>query len=169
MSGVQMGTRFVGTYECDASDAYKQSYIDATAEDVILIKSPVGLPARVVRNAFVDGSQNGAKKRFACPYQCLLSCDAAKANYCIADALVNSAEGDMAHGFAMCGQNAYRVDKLVSVKDLMRELSGETVSESTRKPARSAESYAAVPVDCPPADSLKNPCLSPIISQYAPK
>lgn len=119
---VQMGTRFVGTYECDASDAYKQSYIDAKQEDVILIKSPVGLPARVVRNEFVLNNQNGHKQRFACPYRCLLSCNAATANYCIAEALVSSEHGDMANGFAMCGQNAYRVNKLVSVKELMHEL-----------------------------------------------
>ena len=124
-AGVQMGTRFVGTHECDASDAYKQSYLDATKEDVALILSPVGLPARVVKNAFVESSLKGEKRRFSCNYKCLITCNAATANYCIADALVSSSVGDMANGFAMCGQNAYRVDKLVSVEELMRELTTE--------------------------------------------
>ena len=126
-AGVQMGTRFVGTHECDASDEYKQSIINATKDDVALILSPVGLPARVVRNDFVDRSRKGEKQRFTCPYRCLLSCDSDKANYCIADALVNSAKGDLANGFAMCGQNAYRVDKLVSVQELMDELKADAL------------------------------------------
>jgi nitronate monooxygenase len=121
-SGVQMGTRFVGTHECDASDAYKQAFVDATEDDVVLIRSPVGLPARVVRNAFVEATQNGVRQKFACPYKCLLSCAALEANYCIANALVNSATGDVDQGFAMCGQNAHRVDRLVSVAELMQEL-----------------------------------------------
>ena len=127
-SGVQMGTRFVGTDECDASDEYKQAYMDATEEDVILIQSPVGLPARVVKNAFVARSLEGEKRKFSCPYRCLLTCDAATANYCIANALVNSANGEMDDGFAMCGQNAYRVDKIITVKELFEELLKEAVS-----------------------------------------
>jgi len=127
-SGVQMGTRFVGTDECDASDEYKQSYIDATEDDVILIQSPVGLPARVIKNAFVERSLEGVKRRFACPYRCLLTCDAATANYCIANALVSSANGEMDDGFAMCGENAYRVDKIVTVDELFRELLEEAAS-----------------------------------------
>lgn len=121
-AGVQMGTRFVGTVECDASDAYKQSYVKATKEDVVLIKSPVGLPARVLKNDFVEASLQGERRKFSCPYRCLLTCDARAANYCIADALVNSSEGDMANGFAMCGANAYRVNEIVTVHDLMDEL-----------------------------------------------
>jgi len=127
-SGVQMGTRFVGTSECDASDAYKQAYLDATEEDVILIKSPVGLPARVLRNGFVSRSLDGEKRRFTCPYRCLLTCDAATANYCIADALVNSSLGQMDDGFAMCGQNAHRVNEIVPVRELFRELAEEAAS-----------------------------------------
>lgn len=122
--GVQMGTRFVGCHECDASDGYKQAYLDATPDDVALIRSPVGLPARVIRNAFVEKSLQNEKQPFSCQYRCLLSCDAVKANYCIANALLNSANGDINDGFAMCGHNAYRVDKLVSVKQLMQELTG---------------------------------------------
>lgn len=120
--GVQMGTRFVTTHECDASDAYKQSYIDATEADVVLVKSPVGLPARVINNAFIESSRGQTKQKFTCSYRCLLSCDAAKANYCIANALLNSADGHMQNGFAMAGQNAYRADTLISVRELMDEL-----------------------------------------------
>jgi len=128
--GVQMGTRFVGTHECDADDAYKQSYIDATEADIVLVKSPVGLPARVINNAFVEKSQSSARQQFSCAFRCLLSCNGATANYCIANALLNSASGQMSDGFAMAGQNAYRVDKLVSVPELMKELMEEWVHDS---------------------------------------
>ncbi len=121
-AGVQMGTRFVGTYECDAHEAYKQAYIDAEEEDIIVIQSPVGLPARVVRNAFVDKSLSGVRQRFSCEYRCLLTCDAKRANYCIADALANSSKGFLEQGFVMCGKNAYRVRKLVSVPQLLDDI-----------------------------------------------
>lgn len=120
-SGVQMGTRFVATHECDVSDAYKQSYLDATVDDIALVRSPVGLPARVIKTPFIQRSL-GEKQKFSCFYKCLLTCDAKTANYCIALALLNSARGLLEEGFPMCGQNAYRVDKIVSVRELMQEL-----------------------------------------------
>lgn len=121
-AGVQMGTRFVGTVECDASDAYKHAYVESSKDDVVLIKSPVGLPARVLKNEFVQASLDGERRKVSCPYRCLLTCDARAANYCIADALVNSAAGDIANGFAMCGANAYRVNKIITVHELIAEL-----------------------------------------------
>jgi len=123
-SGVQMGTRFVATHECDVSEAYKQAFLDATEDDIVLILSPVGMPARVINTPFVQRSL-GEKQKFACPYKCLLTCDADKANYCIALALLNSAHGHLDTGFPMCGQNAYRVDEIVSVSELMQELTRE--------------------------------------------
>jgi len=123
-SGIQMGTRFVATHECDVSHEYKQAYLDATEDDIALILSPVGMPARVINTPFVQRSL-GEKQKFACPYKCLLTCDADKANYCIALALLNSAHGHLDTGFPMCGQNAYRIDKIVSVSELMQELTRE--------------------------------------------
>lgn len=126
-SGVQMGTRFVATHECDVSDAYKQSYVDATEDDIALILSPVGLPARVIKTSFVRESL-GEKQKFACFYKCLLTCDADAANYCIALALLNSSRGKLDKGFPMCGQNVYRINKIVSVEELMEELTQEAES-----------------------------------------
>lgn len=121
-SGVQMGTRFVCTEECDVSLKYKEAYISAKKEDIIVIKSPVGLPGRVIRNEFVKKVTEGARVPFGCEYKCLYTCDANKVNYCIAKALLNASRGDMDNGFAMCGSNAYRIKKIVSVKDLISEL-----------------------------------------------
>ncbi len=123
-SGVQMGTRFVATEECDVSEEYKQSYIDAKEDDVAVILSPVGLPARVIKTPFVEESF-GAKQKFKCFYKCLITCDADKANYCIALALLNSYRGQLDEGFPMCGQNVTRIDKILSVEELIQELTGE--------------------------------------------
>ncbi len=123
-SGVQMGTRFVATHECDVSDEYKQSYVDATEDDVAVILSPVGLPARVIKTPFVEKSL-GEKQKFKCFYKCLITCDADKANYCIALALLNSSRGHLDTGFPMCGENVTRIDKIVSVEELMQELTTE--------------------------------------------
>jgi nitronate monooxygenase len=120
--GVQMGTRFVATHECDANDAFKQAYIDATEEDMVIIKSPVGLPGRAVRNAFLDDVHRGLKKPFRCPFHCLKTCDPAKSWYCIAIALGNASKGRLKGGFAFAGKNAFRINKIVSVNELMDSL-----------------------------------------------
>jgi len=121
-SAVQMATRFVCTYECDAAMPFKQTYLDARKEDIVIIKSPVGMPGRVVRNKFVERIESGERIDFNCPYKCLATCDPRKVNYCIAKALVSAYRGEMDKGFAMCGSNAWRINKIVSVKELIAEL-----------------------------------------------
>jgi nitronate monooxygenase len=124
-SGVQMATRFVGTFECDVSPEFKQAYLRAKKEDIVIIKSPVGLPGRAIRNAFIQEVERKDKIDFYCPYRCLTTCDVPNAKYCIAQALLNAWAGDIDHGLIFCGQNAYRVDKIVTVKQLMAELVAE--------------------------------------------
>ncbi|MFA5430439.1 MAG: nitronate monooxygenase [Candidatus Omnitrophota bacterium] len=119
---VQMATRFVCTHECDADYGYKAAYLSAGREDITVIRSPVGLPGRVIRNQFVERINRGERVDFGCAYKCLSTCDPEKANYCIAKALINASKGRMDKGFAMCGSNAYRINKIVSVKELFREL-----------------------------------------------
>jgi nitronate monooxygenase len=131
-AGVQMGTRFVATHECDADDAFKQAYIDAQKEDMVIIKSPVGLPGRAVGNAFIDAANQGHKTPFKCPFHCLKTCDPEKSPYCIAIALGNARKGKLKHGFAFAGKNAYRVDRIVSVKELMDDLATEYRKAHTR-------------------------------------
>ena len=124
-AGVQMATRFVATHECDADIAFKQAYLDAKEEDIIIIDSPVGLPGRAIRNEFLEAVARGRKMPFACPYQCITTCAYQTSPYCIALALLNAKRGKLKHGFAFCGHNAYRVDKIVSVHELMAELKNE--------------------------------------------
>ncbi|MFA5092836.1 MAG: nitronate monooxygenase family protein [Candidatus Omnitrophota bacterium] len=127
-SGVQMATRFVCTHECDVSLKYKELYVAAKKEDIVVIQSPVGLPGRVINNDFVKRITAGERMDFGCEYRCLYTCDAKKVNYCIAKALLNAYRGELDKGFAMCGSNAYRIDKIVSVKELVTELVIETTA-----------------------------------------
>ncbi len=124
-SGVQMATRFVCTDECDVSREFKQAYIDSKKEDIVIIKSPVGMPGRAIQNHFLKELAVKGKLKINCPYRCLTACKVDKANFCIALALVNSYFGDVDHGLIFCGQNAYRIKEIVSVKNLMQELISE--------------------------------------------
>ena len=119
---VQMGTRFVATDECDADPAFKQAYIDATEDEIGLIDSPVGMPGRAIRNEFIESSEAGNRPEFRCAWQCLASCKAGAAKYCISVALNNARKGRMKQGFVFAGSNAARVNAVVPVAELMGEL-----------------------------------------------
>ncbi len=125
-SGVQMATRFVCTDECDVHENFKQAYINAKEDDITIIKSPVGMPGRVLKSAFVDKIKKGETVPFKCAFKCLKSCNPRKAPYCIAKVLVNAAEGRLDEAFVFSGSNSYRCTEIVSVKKLMDELSEET-------------------------------------------
>lgn len=124
-AGVQMATRFVTTYECDASAAFKQTYLDSKQEDIMIIKSPVGMPGRAIRNQFIEAVNRGEKQPYQCPYHCIITCDFENTPYCIALALINAQKGNLAHGFPFAGANAYRTTEIVSVKELMATLERE--------------------------------------------
>jgi len=131
--GVQMGTRFVATYECDASMEFKEAYLNCKKEDIVIIDSPVGLPGRAIRNKFLEQVALGVKKTFKCSWKCLKSCDFKNAPYCIALALTNAKKGDLEEGFAFAGTNAYRVDKIISVKELIGTLVEEYMAAAMQR------------------------------------
>ena len=120
--GVQIATRFVTTRECDASDAYKQAYIDAKKEDIVIVKSPVGMPGRAIHNAFLDKVAAGERFMRGCR-QCIITCKPDTAPYCITEALINAVEGRLDEGLIFCGSNAYRANKIETVADIMEEFS----------------------------------------------
>ena len=119
-SGVQLATRFVTTKECDASDAYKQAYINAKKEDIEIVSSPVGMPGRAIHNAFLDKVNAGERFMRGCR-QCIITCKPATAPYCITEALINAVEGRLDEGLIFCGSNAYRADHIETVADIMEE------------------------------------------------
>ena len=119
--GVQMGTRFVTTEECDAAPEYKQAYIRAEKEDICIVQSPVGMPGRAIKNAFMDRVKT-EKCRIEHCYHCIVTCRPAEIPYCITQALVNAAEGRVEDALLFCGSNACRSHKIEKVEDIMKEL-----------------------------------------------
>ena len=124
-AGVQMGTRFVCTDECDVSDNFKQAYLNAKKEDISIINSPVGLPGRVIKNEFTSRVMKGESVPFICHHHCLRSCDPEKAPYCIACVLGDASKGKLEDAFVFAGANAYRCTEIVPVKTLINQLKKE--------------------------------------------
>ncbi|MFH1282183.1 MAG: nitronate monooxygenase family protein [bacterium] len=129
IQGVQIATRFVTTYECSVADEFKQLYISAKKDDIIIIDSPVGMPGKVIRTKFVDRINNGEKIPFSCNYQCLKTCNPSSAPYCIAKALLNAYKGDVDNAVVFAGSNVYKVDKIVHAKELIDSLISEIKEE----------------------------------------
>lgn len=123
--GVQVGTRFVTTEECDASEAYKEAYLEAEKEDIVITQSPVGMPGRAIMNSFLTQIKEGNRPAITSCFQCLEHCDIRTIPYCITRALVNAARGDIEHALLFCGSNAYRAKKIETVDQVMAELVGE--------------------------------------------
>lgn len=119
--GVQVASRFVTTYECDASQEFKDAYLHAKKEDIVIVKSPVGMPGRAVNNKFMQETKNGMKPITKC-YQCIKGCQAKDIPYCITKALVNSVKGNTDEGLVFCGADTWKQNTMQSVKEVMQEL-----------------------------------------------
>ncbi|MDD3367715.1 MAG: nitronate monooxygenase [Lachnospiraceae bacterium] len=119
--GVQIASRFVATEECDACESYKQAYINATSDQIQIVKSPVGMPGRALRNEFIKHLEQAKEPITKC-YNCIKSCNPAEVPYCITKALVNAVEGDLDHGLIFCGANVDRINSMSTVHALMQEL-----------------------------------------------
>jgi NAD(P)H-dependent flavin oxidoreductase YrpB (nitropropane dioxygenase family) len=124
-SAVQIGTRFVTTDECDASLAFKNSYLNAVESDIEIIRSPVGLPGRAIFSSFLGRVKDGLEKPKSCPFHCIRTCDYTKSPYCIIVALYNAFKGNFNKGYAFCGSNAFKADKIMSVKETIKSLMDE--------------------------------------------
>lgn len=124
-SGVQIGSRFAATIECDACDSFKETYVNAREEDIVLINSPVGLIGRAINNKFIEDAKDGLRRPIKCITNCLKPCKPTEVDYCIANALINGQKGNLSSGFVFAGANSYKIKNIVSVKDLIRELVDE--------------------------------------------
>ncbi len=125
--GVQMATRFTATDECDADIRYKQAYLSAEKDDIVIIQSPVGMPGRALNNRFIQRLSALGIEIKGCS-QCLTGCNPKVAPYCISAALINAVNGNVDDGVVFVGSNVYRVNQIVSVKHLIQELLGEIAS-----------------------------------------
>lgn len=125
--GVQIGSLFVPTNECDASPVFKQVYVDSSQKDMMIIQSPVGMPGRAFNGKFIRSVDEGNQKPKGCPFHCIKTCDYTKSPYCIIKALYNAAKGNMDKGYAFAGANAYLTEKISSVKEVIAKLKDEFV------------------------------------------
>lgn len=130
---VKIGTRFVTTIECDVAELFKQNYIEAGPEDIVIINSPVGLPGRVIVNDFVRAIQAGEKKPVKCPWKCLKTCDYRRVPFCIAEALFNAAKGNFAEGFSFAGSKAWLATEILTVHETINRLKFEYSLAELRK------------------------------------
>ncbi|MDL2215103.1 nitronate monooxygenase family protein [Dysgonomonas sp. OttesenSCG-928-M03] len=124
-SGVQMGTIFVTTEECDASPVFKDTFVNARKEDIRIIQSPVGMPGRAIEGDFIKSVAAGNEKPKACPFHCIKTCDYTKSPYCIVQALYQAAKGNMKKGYAFSGMNVHLSKKISSVKEVIETLKAE--------------------------------------------
>lgn len=132
-SGVQMGSIFVTTNECDASEVFKEVYINSSESDVQIIESPVGMPGRAIGGEFIQNVQKGMEKPKSCSFKCIKTCDYTKSPYCIIKALYNAGKGNMKKGYAFAGTNAYLSKKISSVKEVIEALKTEFLMATTHR------------------------------------
>lgn len=122
VDAVQAATRFVTTEECDADVRYKESYLNAAKEDIIIVKSPVGMPGRAINNEMIKKVENGEQIPHSPCHQCLHRCNPKKTAYCITDALIHAAKGETKEGLLFCGANAYKANRIETVKEVLEDL-----------------------------------------------
>jgi nitronate monooxygenase len=130
--GIQIASRFVLSKECDVSDNFKQAYLNAKKEDIVLTTSPVGLPGRAINTPFIQALKAGkdvsTKK---CPFVCLKKCDH---HYCITDRLTKSREGNIEEGLVFSGENTYKMKDILSVSEIFEQFKRQ--AESVYKEGR---------------------------------
>ena len=120
-AGIQVATPFVTTEECDAADAFKQAYVNARPEDIEIVTSPVGMPARAIHNPFLEKIALGKETISKC-YRCLEKCNPKETPYCITQALIRAVRGDVEHGLIFCGDNAAYLDHISTVPEVIASL-----------------------------------------------
>lgn len=125
-SGVQIGTRFIATKECDAHGNFKMMMVQAKEEDVRIIASPVGMPARALHSPLIKRLEQGEKFRALRCNNCLTACKKGdQIPYCISRALIEAVQGNVEDGLFFCGENVHRIDRIMTVQELMDEIVSE--------------------------------------------
>lgn len=119
-SGIQVSTKFVCTTECDANIKFKEAYIGSKKEDIVFVNSPVGMPGRGLNTDFVKRTMEGPIKVNRCT-DCIITCNPATTPYCITEALIRAAKGDIENGLVFCGANAYNETAIRTVKDVFKD------------------------------------------------
>ena len=128
--GVQLGSKFVTTNECDADIKFKNAYLKSGSVDISIIESPVGMPGRAINGEFIERVKQGLTTPKNCAYHCIKTCDYTKSPYCIMTALYSAGKGNLKKGFAFAGSKAYLAEKIISVKETITKLKEEYLVSS---------------------------------------
>ncbi|MDO4466636.1 MAG: nitronate monooxygenase family protein [Bacillota bacterium] len=128
-AGVQMGTRFIATEECDAHPRFKEMLIEANEENIVIVKSPTGFPGRAVLNNYMKQVMQSENQKITNCLGCLKPCNPANTPYCISRALIEAVQGKEENGLFFTGVNGYRLDRILTVKELINELVEEMRKE----------------------------------------
>ncbi|MBV5317592.1 MAG: nitronate monooxygenase [Desulfobulbaceae bacterium] len=114
--GVQIASRFVLSNECSVSQEFKDTYLKAQKDDIVLVSSPVGMPGRAVKTPFVEKMLSGADiSAEKCRFKCLKKCNY---KYCINDRLMASQQGDIENGLVFSGANTFKMKEILSVQEI---------------------------------------------------
>ncbi len=122
VDGIQVGSAFIPTEECDADLKFKKKFIESTSEDIGILNSPVGLPGRAIKTRFFDDIESGKAKPKMCSYQCIKTCDFKNVEFCIAQALYNSVRGDVENGVVFSGEKGPNTDSIKTVKEIIKNI-----------------------------------------------
>ena len=119
VDAIQVATRFVTTEECDAAEEYKQAYIKCQKKEIEIVQSPVGMPGRAIHNAFQEKIPTRMYRSKHC-HQCIQGCNPLETPYCITEALIRAAQGDIENGLLFCGAKAYQAEKIETVHKVIQ-------------------------------------------------
>lgn len=122
VDGYQIATGFIATEECDADIKYKEAFVKCKKEDIVIVKSPVGMPGRAIRNSFTEYVRDNRIEVKKCR-GCIKNCNMNTTRYCISQALINAVRGDVENGLVFCGANAYKINNISTVEEVMKEFS----------------------------------------------
>ena len=124
---IQVASRFITTKECDADSAYKDAYLKARKEDIVLVSSPVGMPGRAIKNPFISHVMAGERVKPKRCLGCLKNCNPAEVPYCITEALIKAAKGEIGEALLFCGADVWKAEKIETVKEVIDSLLGDCV------------------------------------------
>ena len=124
-AGAPLATRFIATYECDASQGYKDVLLQAGEEDLTIIHSPVGMPGRAVRTPLIEKLEQGLRVPPKHCSQCITACKPAQIPFCITHALIQAVKGNREEGLFFSGSNVGKMNRMYHVRELMDELMNE--------------------------------------------
>ncbi len=120
--GVQVGSRFAATLECDADMTFKELFVKSDAEDIVIIQSPVGMPGRAIRTPHIEKLEKLGRIPIKRCMNCLKTCDPRTTPYCISEALVAAANGNLEEGLFFAGSNVSKITQIQTVEEVMQDL-----------------------------------------------